>query len=401
MTKPGGGLDTDDGRRGRALVLTPEAPYPATGGGALRTASLLEYLAARYRLDVIVFREPGVATPRFPTGMAERVEVLDLPEHARHMAARVFRNSSRLVRGVPPLVDRFAGFSERIATLVGDRRYDLAVIEHFWCAPYCEQLIPVSRRTVLDLHNIESVLHQRCAQAEPWPQALAHRVFQQACARLERQWLARFSDLLVTSEADADAVGGLCPQARVTVYPNSLAARPRPEVEERDAIVFSGNLEYHPNISAVRFFRREIWPRLRVRWPGLVWRLVGKNPQAVRRYTQGDPRIEISGPVDDAIRELAAAKVAVAPLLAASGTRLKILEAFAAGRPVVSTTLGAEGLPLRAEEHILLADRPEAFATAVSTLLDSPDLRRRMGAAARELFEKEFTWPAAWARLDL
>ena len=110
-------------------------------------------------------------------------------------------------------------------------------------------------------------------------------------------------------------------------------------------------MEYHPNLTAVRFFRLEIWPRLRDRWPQLVWRLVGKNPKAVQRFTRGDPRIEVVGPVQDAVCELARSRVAVVPLLSGSGTRLKILEAWAAGLPVVSTTLGAEGLPVRDGEN--------------------------------------------------
>ena len=129
-------------------------------------------------------------------------------------------------------------------------------------------------------------------------------------------------------------------------------------------------MEYHPNQLAVRFFRREIWPRLRDRWPGLAWRLVGKNPEAVRQFTSGDPRIEVQGQVDDAIAELARARVAVVPLLAGSGTRLKILEAWAAGLPVVSTTLGAEGLPARDGEHLLLADGAAAFAARGFAAID-------------------------------
>ena len=397
MPKPNGDFDTER----RALLLAPEAPYPMAGGGALRTASLIECLARRYRLDVIVFREPGAdPAAQFPPGLAESVFVVDLPAHARHLPARVIRNSSRLVRGMLPLMDRFSGFGERIAALVHGKQYDVAVIEHFWCAPYYEQLTAV-RRTVLDLHNIESVLHQRCAAAEPWPQSLAHRLFRETCERLERHWFARFSDLLVASETDAATVRGLCPQARVAVYPNCIPLVPRPHADEQDAIVFSGNMEYHPNISAVRFFRRKIWPRLRDHWPRLVWRLVGKNAHAVRKYTQGDARIQVTGAVDDAIRELATAKVAVVPLLAGSGTRVKILEAFAAARAVVSTSLGAEGLPVSPGENILLADTPELFVGSVSTLLESPSLRLRIGGAARQLFEKEFTWPSAWERLDL
>ena len=162
-------------------------------------------------------------------------------------------------------------------------------------------------------------------------------------------------------------------------------------------MVFSGNLEYHPNLSAVRFFHREVWPLLRAESPNLIWRLIGKNPEAVRGLVSGDDRIEIVGPVEDAVCELARAKVAVVPLLAGSGTRFKILEAWAAGLPVVSTTIGAEGLPVSHEEHeILLADTGAAFARAVSRLLKSPELGERLATSGRLLLEKEFTWEAAW-----
>jgi glycosyltransferase involved in cell wall biosynthesis len=180
-----------------------------------------------------------------------------------------------------------------------------------------------------------------------------------------------------------------------------LPSAPQPAAGDEEAIVFSGNMEYHPNITAVRFFRREVWPQLRERWPLLVWRLVGKNPSAVRRYTTGDPRIEVTVPVDDAISELARSRVAVVPLLTGSGTRLKILEAWAAGLPVVSTALGVEGLPVRDGETALLADSAEAFAAAVTRLLTCKELRQEIGSAGRLLLEKEFTWETAWKKLDL
>jgi glycosyltransferase involved in cell wall biosynthesis len=166
-------------------------------------------------------------------------------------------------------------------------------------------------------------------------------------------------------------------------------------------IVFSGNLEYHPNASAVRFFRQHVWPSLRDRWPNLIWRLVGRNPRAVQRWTKGDERIQVTGPVEDAIAELARAQVAVAPILAGSGTRLKILEAWGAGLPVVSTTLGAEGLPAKDGQHLLLADGGEPFARAVSRLLQDARLREELGCAGRALLESQFTWEKAWQHLEL
>jgi glycosyltransferase involved in cell wall biosynthesis len=388
--------------RASALVLAPETPYPLAGGGALRTASLLHYLAIGHDVDLVVFRQPGAPDPgrQLPAGLVRRVWVVDLPLHGRSFAARALRNALRVARRVPPLVDRFAGFGREMERALAGRRYDIGIVEHFWCAPYWEQVAKVCGRTVLDLHNIESVLDQRCAEVEGGARAWAHRVFSRAALKLERIWLPRFSEVLAASESDADRARAIAPGARVTVYPNALPPTPLPPRANEDAVVFSGNMEYHPNISAVRFFRREVWPLLRERWPGLVWRLIGKNPEAVRRFTSGDARIQVEGQVDDAIRELARAKVAVVPVLAGSGTRLKILEAWAAGVPVVSTTLGAEGLGARDGESLLLADGGPAFAEAVSRLLAGSDLRESVGIAGRLLLEKEFTWEKAWKKLD-
>lgn len=384
-----------------ALVLSPEAPYPPIGGGALRIASLVEYLAPRYAVDLIVFREPGAPDPRaaIPKDRLERVCVLALPVHAGSGPARAARNLRRLVLGRPPLNDRFSGYSQVISEWLGGRRYRLAVIEHSWCAPYGEALAPHAERLVLDLHNVESELYRRLAHSERFPLRLAFARFHACCLRLERQWLPRFSLLLATSPEDAAHAALIAPDTPVAVFPNAIPLAPQPRRPEEEVIVFSGNLEYQPNIAAVRFFRRQIWPLVRARWPGLIWRVVGKNPHAVARYLRDDPRIELAGPVEDAAEALAAARVVVVPLLAASGTRFKILEAWAAGRAVVSTRVGAEGLGARDGEHLVLADEPRAFAAAVSELLASPERRGALGQAGRALCEERFSWEAAWVHL--
>ncbi len=393
-----------------ALFLSPEAPYPLTGGGALRSASLLQYLARTHHVDLLMFRQPGHAHPAasLPPGLVRRVFVMDLPSNGRSLAARTIRNGVRVARRVPPLVDRFSGFGGPISQALEGRRYDLGIVEHFWCAPYWEQLSKVCKRMVLDLHNIESVLHARCAEETGGRAALtqavfAHRIFRDASLKLERRWLPRYSQILATSADDAGQVRAIAPGVRVTVYPNAIPLVPLPpglDENAENAIVFSGNMEYHPNISAVRFFRRQVWPQLREQWPDLVWRLVGRNPIGVARYTSGDSRIQVIGPVVDAVAELGRARVAVVPILAGSGTRFKILEAWAAGLPVVSTTVGAEGLPARDGHNLLLADGGAAFAEAVTRLLKCSTLRQSLGSAGRLLLEKEFTWEAAWKKLD-
>jgi glycosyltransferase involved in cell wall biosynthesis len=397
-----------------ALFLSAEAPYPLAGGGALRSASLLHYLARTRDVDVIVFRQPGdpdpavqlpgVAPSILPAirlaDLARRVTVIDLPPHSRRPSARAWRTASRLARRALPLVDRFAGFGRQIDQATAGRRYGIGIVEHSWCAPYWENISKICEGTALDLHNIESVLHARCADLGRGPAALAHRAFRKMSLDLEREWLPRYTWVLAVSESDADEARRIAPSARALVYPNAIPAVPPPPRAEEDVILFTGNMEYHPNVSAVRFFRREIWPLLRERWPALVWRLAGKNPGAVARYTAGDARIEVLGPVDNAVRELARAKIAVVPLLAASGARFKILEAWAAATAVVSTTLGAEGLAARDGEHLLLADSAPAFAEAVSHLLANSEDRQRLGMAGRRLLEKQYTWDAAWRMIE-
>jgi len=372
------------------------------GGGPLRSASILEYLSRHFAVHAIVFHQKGDPHPAavLPPGLLEKLDVIELPRHSKSVLARTTRNAVRLVRNRPPLLDRFAGFEDAISRLIGSQNYDAAVIEHFWCAPYVNKIRGSTKRTILDLHNIESAWHRTLADTESGPRALALRRFAGASDLLERKWLPMFDHLLVASGADADALRSIVPDADISVYPNALPEIPPPPRSERHEVVFSGNLEYAPNIAAVRFFRERIWPALRSRWPDLKWKIVGKNPDAIRPIVGDDPRIQLTGYVEDAIASLACAQVAIVPVLAGSGTRIKILEAWAAATPVVSTTLGAEGLDSRDGQSILLADDPGSFTNCVSDLLSSPQRRAEIGAAGRKLFEERFTWPTAWRALD-
>ncbi len=183
------------------------------------------------------------------------------------------------------------------------------MVEHFWCAPYVNVLSPRARRVILDLHNIESELARTVAQSETWPDlddvpALRRLV----SAARESAWIPEFDAVLTTSEADARRVRAEGVPA--IVYPNTVSFRPVPEGPREDAIVFTGNMEYHPNVSAVRWFAREIWPLLHAEAPRLEWRLVGKNPEAIASIVIGLPGARLIGPVDDAIAEIARARVA-------------------------------------------------------------------------------------------
>ncbi len=384
------------------LFLSPEAPYPPIGGGALRSASLLAYFARRAPVDLILFSQPSAPDPAaaLPSSFAARSLVLPLPPHGSHPAARLWRNALRAARSRPPLLDRFSGFEAPIADFVAGRHYKIAIIEHFWCAPYLSVLRPFADRVWLDLHNVESILATRHARHASPPAALGIRRFARAYESLERSLLPAFDLVLAPSSSDAAAVARLAPDSRTLVFPNTIPEHTGVARVEQNIIAFSGNLAYPPNADAVAYFSGEIWPLLRSQWPSLQFHVIGRNPGAVARFIRPAAYTFASGPVDDAVLELSRAQAVVVPLRMGSGTRVKILEAWAAGAPVVSTSLGAEGLGAIPGRHLLIADSPSDFAAAVSRLLASPALRAQIGLAGRAFYEQHFTWTAGWSLLD-
>jgi glycosyltransferase involved in cell wall biosynthesis len=393
----------------QVLMLSPEAPYPLHGGGAFRTASLLHFFARYAAVDLILLSSSGERS-ELPPGLVRRQQVIRLPHHGKGMPERFARNASRSIRGVPPLVDRFAGFEQEIENAVRGRKYDLGIVEHFWCAPYIDQMANICTETVLDLHNIESVLHRRCAEAgadgeEGRLLRMGHRRFAASAQRLESTLLPRYSSVLTTSEEDARRVAAIAPTTKTHVYPNALPTTKLPQVREFPRVVFSGNFEYHPNVDAVRWLVRDIWPQVRQRDPELRLRLVGRNDAAVRHLLPDsllqDGSIEATGQVHDALAEIAQARVVIAPLRAGSGTRLKVLEAWAAGRCVVATTLAAEGLAARDGINIAIEDDACQFAARVARLASDPAERARLGAAGRRTFEDNYCWETVWKRLNI
>jgi len=338
------------------------------GGGPLRTVSLLEYLRFKGQIDLILFDFVPVLD-----GFGD-VLTLELPFHSRSMGAKLWRNGVRFLKQVPPLVDRFSGFDAQIAEWLKGRHYDLALFEHFWVAPYLDIVRPHAAKCVLDLHNIESVWLRRMRLP-----------FADCARRLEERWLPRFDAILTTSAHDSAAIS-----APSHVYPNAIPEREIPAVEREDNVVaMSGNFEFPPNAQGARWLAREVMPHL----PGVELRLIG-------RHSERMPFGRATGEIPDAIEELAKAAVAVVPILAGSGTRLKILEAWAAGTPVVSTSIGCEGLDCEDGRELLIRDTPRGFADAIRDLSAAPGERARLAQKGRERYLRDFTWPAAWKRLE-
>jgi glycosyltransferase involved in cell wall biosynthesis len=385
--------------KGSVLMLAPEPPYPLLGGGAYRTASLVHYFSRFADVDLIQISESGQPA-LLPPGLVRSQKVIALPPHGKGRLARYLRNAGRAIRGVPPLIDRLRGLDRAIGEVIGATRYDIGIVEHFWCAPYVEQLGAVCGITVLDLHNIESVLHDNCAAVDGGLIALGHQRFAAVSRQLERELLPRFSLVLVASEADAERAGRLAPSARIEVYPNALPWVAMPQITSQPVVVFSANFEYHPNIDAVRFLISEIWPEVKKLRPELRLKLVGRGDRFIRHLIPAGMDVELTGAVPDAFEEIAGAAIVIAPLRTGSGTRIKILEAWAAGRPIVATPLAAEGLRVQDGGNIVLAADSAGFADAVARLLCDPVGTQRMALTGRHTFERHYTWEAAWGILD-
>ncbi len=355
----------------KSLFLAPESPYPAHGGGPMRSACMLEWLARRSEVYALVFAPPsGEIHSR-----CKRVELVNLPTHSKSLAARVGRNLSRAVRRAPPLVDRFTcpEAARPLAALLEDGPFDLAVFEHFWSAPWIRQVRPHCRAAILDLHNRESDFYR--AMGGPlagW------------FTRCARRWEAEMFPLF-DKVWDPESV------------PTGLEPRPVPERPRDFDLAFSGTLAYPPNRDALSWFHSRIWPRITVKKPDARWVIIGKDPEAVPRAVTKDLSVTITGPVSDALDWLSRARVAIAPMRRGAGVSVKIAEAWQAGCPVVATTIGARGYSERA---LSIADAPASFAARVLELLSDETLRGALAQKARACFETEYSWPAVHRRLD-
>jgi glycosyltransferase involved in cell wall biosynthesis len=381
-------------------MLSPEAPYPLHGGGAYRTASLLHYFARFGEVDLILISESGLPA-LLPAGLVRSQTVIPLPRHKKNALHRYLRNARRAAAGIPPLIDRLSGFGPAIERAIAGRCYDVGVIEHFWCAPYVDVLAPSCGRVWLDLHNVESVLHEKCAAVSKGLVAAGHRRFSASSRKREADLLPLYSTVLAASADDARRAEEIAPGANVRVYPNSIPRVEIPRVSTQPVVAFSANFEYHPNVDAVRFLAQEIWPLIRREFPEFRLRLIGRGDSFIRKLISPEVGIETTGPIEEAIPEIASADIVVAPLRVGSGTRVKILEAWAAGRPVIATRLAAEGLSARDGQDIVFAETPAEFSGAVRRLVRDGKENQRIGTNGRLTFLANYTWEAAWKSLDL
>jgi len=215
-------------------------------------------------------------------------------------------------------------------------------------------------------------------------------------SHLERDYLRRATHVLAVSEADQNLFARYLDPSRISVIPTGVDVdyfQPAPELEERNTLVFTGSMDWMPNEDGIFFFVEKVLPRIRAEVPEATLWVVGRRPSAkLLKLPNTVPGINVTGTVDDIRPFMGKASVYVVPLLVGGGTRLKIFEAMAMGKAVVSTSIGAEGLPVTNGENGILADQPEEFASQVVSLLRDQPRRLAMGQAARRLVEEKYSW---------
>jgi sugar transferase (PEP-CTERM/EpsH1 system associated) len=370
----------------------------------VRPYHLLRELARRHEIDVLAIGakrdESDAAHLR---SFCRRVELLPIS-----WTASVRSCAAAAARGDPlqAAVCTSPRLRYRLDELLAGEHYDVVHVEHLRAARVSTWL-PHAIPTLYDAVDCISLLQERTLRSSTsLRQRLQAAVELRRTRAYEARLIPRFDRVAVTSPVDAAALRILAPGAEIAVVPNGVDLdyfRPcpaTPRAPEPDTLVFSGKMSYHANVTAVRYFVREVLPLIRRSRPDVRLRIAGSAPPASIRALAVDPAITVTGHVADIRQPLRRAAVAVCPVTVKVGIQNKILEAMAMALPVVSTRLGAEGLGAQPGADFLVADDPPAFAAHVTRLLADATLRARVGSAGRRYVEAHHRWDLAARRIE-
>ena len=387
------------------LYLTPQLPFPPEQGTSLRNYNLITQVASRHEVSVLSLAHGAGGDPG-PLARTCRI-VRCVGMDGRSMRDRLY---VLLRTRDPDMAHRLyhPAFAQALRELLQEERFDIVEIEGIEMARYGltikEWLGSRAPAIVFVDHNAEYLLQCRAfltdlRRPRRWPAAAYSLVQWRRLCRFERRICELADAVLAVSPADAGALRRLVPGLRPLIIPNGVdTARYHPELPDavplqHPALVFTGKMDFRPNVDAILWFQRRVWPLVLEQVPQATLYIVGKNPdRALLSALSGQEGVRVTGYVPDILPYFGGADVYVVPLRIGGGTRLKVLEAMAAGLPIVSTTLGAEGIALTPGKHALLADAPEAFAQAIADLLGDARRAKALGAAARAFAVEHYDW---------
>lgn len=398
----------------KILFLSPTFPFPLTDGGRIRVFNLLKQVSQKCEVTLLALEtlptdvESIVHLERFGIQVHLVRHGGELPPVSLGTILRAF------LKRVPITVARYnvPAYRQKFKELVATETFDLVHYEMFHVAQFhTETDLP----SLLSQQNVDSAIWRRLCQetANPLRKCL-YWTQQRAFERYERLINPKFDIVTCASEIDKQAFQRTSAESRFEIIPNGVDiedyqpdSTPVGETSGLDAIeqtspsrlnahephlIYIGSMDWYPNEDAVTFFADEVLPRIHEKLPNVQFSAVGGNPSPRVQKLAENPQILVTGRVPEIKPYFARATVFVVPLRIGSGTRLKILEALAMGKAVVSTTVGAEGLDLGIGEEILIADEPKAFAEAVLRLLTDASLRRKLGEKGRARVERDYDW---------
>ncbi len=383
----------------RILWVKAGGLVPLDSGGRIRSYNILRQLARDHRVTYFGFHaEQDDAAHAELKELFEHVVCCPLKLPAAKSFAELVQYGKELFSREPYAISKYCQpwVASELRKLVQTESYDVIVCDFLVAAGVIPWDLPCPK--VLFTHNVEALIwkrHYEVARNPLW-KLLSWREWR-AMARAEQRYLREADHVLAVSQTDRDFFAQKLPAEKLTVIPTGVDIeyfRPMASEEEPNSLVFTGSMDWMPNEDGIFYFAEEILPRICDALPTARLSVVGRKPsQRLKALAATDPHhIHLTGWVDDIRPHLAQSAVCIVPLRVGSGTRLKIFEAMGMGKAIISTTIGAEGLPVRHGTEILLADSPDDFAKSVVMLLGDAAARRRLGTAARELVETKYSW---------
>jgi glycosyltransferase involved in cell wall biosynthesis len=370
---------------------------PVDTGGKIRSYNILRYLARDHQVTLLSYYG-GSQDAEYETALAQEIpgsKTIHTGAPDSSVLLSGLDYLYRLPRPAPYAVSKFTDpkVGSAVSSWLSGERFDVAVCDFLSASGN----FPRELKTpcILFQHNVESSLWQRMAATESHPvKKLSFTIESAKMRRYERATLGRFHHIVAVSEYDREQMLRMDPNCEITVVPTGVDTQKfrvaPPSTATPPRIVFTGSMDWEPNIDAVDYFCAQIWPRIRKEFPAALFQIVGRKPAAKVLRLASDS-VEVTGTVPSVEEYLDKAAVVVVPLRIGGGTRLKIFEAMAMGKALVSTSIGAEGLDIKSGHDLLLADDATGFADAVLLLLRDTEIRRRLEKAAIDTAAK-YDW---------
>jgi polysaccharide biosynthesis protein PslH len=390
----------------RILWLKTELLHPVDKGGKIRSYQILKELMREHRVTYLTL-DDGTADNNARELAAEYCHDLICIPHRRRLkftAGFYVDLAFNLASTLPYAIAKYqsAEMRRRLEALTTEGLYDVVVCD--FLAPAVNMLRHLPCPTVLFQHNVEAMIWKRHAELQANPLKHAYLLGQwRKMQAFEGMMCRRVDRVIAVSREDAERMRDDYDVRAIDDVPTGVdTAFFRPDRAEQRGLhdlVFTGSMDWLPNADAITYFTSDIMPLIKKMVPGVTFTVVGRNPYpALIKLSKRDPSIVVTGRVDDVRPYMDRAAAYVVPLRIGGGTRLKIYEAMAMEKPIISTTIGAEGLPVQSERDLLLADTPADFASAVVRVLNDERLAFRLGHHSAKVVREQFSWSRVAAR---